>query len=283
MKILHNLEDYKPTSRPVVLTIGNFDGVHLGHQKLIKKLTSYAQKIVGDSVVITFENHPSQLLNPDKSINLICSYKHKVILLEKLNVDAVVGLKFSHEFANQSAEDFLLRILQIFPLSHLILGHDARIGKGREGDRHKVMQLAQEMSFEVEYLDVLTIHGSPVSSSRIREKIQNGYLDEVEELLGRKYSIFATAQAEIDTKKIKLNVSGLCLPPCKTYAVQVRVEDMIFSGEASLSLDENKKSHLEVLLLQPPEYPLNGKDIEVIFYTEVNSKFDFWQRKSSRD
>src|ERR1700733_13700894 len=171
MKIIHSFNEYKRTSRPVVLTIGNFDGVHLGHQEIVKRLTTLAQMIGGDSVVVTFENHPSKLLNPDKPVNLLCSYKHKMLLLKMLNVDIVAVLRFSPEFANQSAENFLHKIVQSFPLSNLILGYDARIGKGREGDRHKIMKLAQAMPFEVAYIDEFMVDGSLVSRSGIRQMI----------------------------------------------------------------------------------------------------------------
>ena len=263
MKIIHRLEEYQRASRPVVLTIGNFDGVHRGHQKLIHQLTAYAHKIGGDSVVITFENHPSTLLNPDKPVELLCSHKHRMLLLEKLDVDVMASLWFSSEFANQSAETFLRSIVQNFPLSRLILGHDAKIGKGREGDRDRVVGLAKAMSFEVEYIDEFT-NGSPISSSRIRQLIQKGSLDEEKKMLGREYSILTMAEPGID-RKVNLNVSGLCLPPVGAYVVEVRVRKEIFEGVASLTEGKEGKPCFELSLIKSLEEGLYGKEIEVIF------------------
>ena len=96
--------------------------------------------------------------------------------------------------------------------------------------------------------------------------IQNGYLNEAEKLLGRKYSVFATAEPGVSAGSIKLDVSELCLPPCGRYAVQTRLENTIFEGIANLSLDESKNPLLETRLLQPPEYPFYGKEVEIIFF-----------------
>jgi riboflavin kinase / FMN adenylyltransferase len=275
MKVIHTIDEYKRSSRPVVLTIGNFDGVHLGHQKVINRLTACASKIGANSVVITFQSHPRELLNPDKPISLLCSPKHKAILLEELNVDVLAVLEFSREFANQNVESFLLSLLHSFPLSLLILGHDARIGKGREGDRQKVMELARTLSFEVEYMDEFTINGSSVSSSHIRQMVQSGCLRAAEKLLGRKYSIFGTIIPGLGCGKksnyltVNLNVLGLCLPPYGEHAVRIHVEGKIFEGVAYLgvapSTCEAANSLLEIHLFQPSEYTLDGKDAEVIF------------------
>lgn len=219
MEIIENLE--KPFAAPTVLTIGNFDGVHLGHQTLLKKLCHKAHEENKKSVVITFANHPSEILRPNKSILYLCTLPHRLRLLEHAGIDVLLLQKFTKEFSHQSAKDFLTQMHRYFSFSHLILGHDATIGREKEGTPAQVQQIAQELGFEVEYLPPWHVEGQLVSSTSIREHLQKGNLKQVEQLLGRPYSIYGQV-----TKGI-MDVSKLCLPPNGSYSVFIKSEKKV--------------------------------------------------------
>ena len=143
--------------------------------------------------------------------------------------------------------------------SHLLLGHDATIGRGKEGDPEHVRQIAQSLGFHVEYLPPQKIAGEIVSSTAIRESLQKGDLAHVEKLLGRPYSIYSSIIKNIDDRIINVDVSQLCLPPPGEYAAKATFGEMIYSAVAHLSV-----SGLEVRFFEPYEKKQN-QFVEIIF------------------
>lgn len=156
------------------LTIGFFDGVHLGHQALLKKLKNHPH-----STILTFTNHPQSLFNPPPP-PLLIPLNEKIELLKQY-ADEVIALPFTLELAATPFEELLSQ----FELAHLILGQNSAFGKNREGDEEKVKLYAKENNFTVEYIDKLFLDGEPVSSSRIRKALANKNHQLVNQLLGR--------------------------------------------------------------------------------------------------
>lgn len=245
-----------------VATIGNFDGVHKGHQALIARVKQAAAEQKVQSLLITFENHPMSLFKPEQKLKRLCSLNHRILLLEKQKLDNIAVLKFTHEFAAQSAEEFLNMLATDFKVVKLILGSNARFGKGREGDRQKVMELAPRLPLVVEYIDILSLEGKFISSSRIRHLLQNGELDEVEKLLGRKFSVIGPIAKE--NGKFFVSVKDICMPPDGVYSIQLKENGRAFDGAARLQgdflfLENFDKAELklgedkEVVLLRIPE------------------------------
>jgi len=192
--------------QPCALTIGCFDGVHLGHQHLLQKL-----KEAGYPVVFTFTNHPLEVIKKE-SVPVLCTLKHKLQLLKQRGVQHVLLATFTPALATQTYVDFFKDLKKTLPFSHLILGKGAALGKGREGNEERVQNLCKELSFQVTYLDKMCVNGAPISSGRIREQIQAGNLKEVAQLLGRPYSIYSL----YDTTLRGVSTQGLCqLPPGK--------------------------------------------------------------------
>lgn len=281
MNIARGLDRYNPQKGEAALTIGNFDGVHLGHQALLKALKQYKSE---RSVVITFENHPSQVLNPESATPLLCTLDHKLKLLNENGVDDVILIPFTAAFAQQKAEDFLQRVRERCPFSHLILGPDAAFGKNRHGDRTHMEAYANEQHFHLDYLEPLTVAGTQVSSSLIRNLIQKGDLQAASKLLGRRYSVYSSITkgqglgGKIGFPTLNIDVDGLCLPPLGVYAVQVNWKGRILNGVANLgvapTVRKNNKPLLEVHLLDCDE-DVSGL-IEVIYmsYIRAEKKFD---------
>lgn len=182
---------YKTLDSPIltkadkaIVCLGMFDGVHLGHQAVINEVVRQAKAVGGKSVVITFENHPVTVLKPDVKIDLLTSPEEKLKLLEWLHVDVVVMLPFTREFANQTAEEFLEKLMRALSFKRLVLGFDTTIGKDRQGNREKVESLAPQMGFEVEYFKQIDLDGRTISSSIIRKLLAEGQRAEAHKLLG---------------------------------------------------------------------------------------------------
>lgn len=242
MQIVDSLEKTPKTFTHFVVTIGNFDGFHLGHQFLIQNLINTARQQQALSIVLTFSNHPSTILRPDHTTSLLCSTDHKIMLLERAGIDLVILLPFTKELSLLSADQFLQKIQKALLFQTLILGSDAHIGKNREGDRSTVTALAKRLGFTVEYFPDCAKDGNRISSSRIRECIQKGDLNQAEALLGRPYSIFGPVLkgngrgAPLGFPTANLHVDNLCLPPLGVYAVTLISDGKKYPGVANLGL-----------------------------------------------
>ncbi|NGX42071.1 MAG: Riboflavin biosynthesis protein RibF [Chlamydiae bacterium] len=284
MRIIDTFEKRGPITKPIVITIGNFDGVHRGHQEVIARLTKKAHDIGGESVVISFVNHPSQVLRPDKPTLPLYSPEHKAHLLEKLGVDTLVFLSFTKEFAQQEAKVFLSKLMQTLPFSDLILGYDSRMGIGRKGDPATIQELSKILAFDVEYIGPFSYNGGTVSSSTIRELVRNGKFEKSKELLGRQYSIYAKVTSgnrrgsQLGYPTANIDVSGLTLPPYGVYAVYLEYKGKQRPGIANLGTAPTLRTQtnpiLEVHLFEPIE-ELYGKAVEVFFeeYIRPEKKF----------
>lgn len=159
------------------ITIGNFDGVHLGHQAILKRLKEKNRK----SLVITFEKHSSEIFGSSKA--LICSQEEKINRIAKQKIDYLCILPLSKEILNLTAEKFLKKILEKIPSFCLILGENAVFGKNRDGTPEKIKKLSKKLNFNVEYLPKFLYKKIPVSSTRIREAIASGDLELAKKLL----------------------------------------------------------------------------------------------------
>lgn len=275
MKIYHELTSKLGLTEPVALTIGNFDGIHYGHQAVLSRAISLARQHNILSAVVTFENHTSEVLRGDKSVLRICTLPHKIHLLENAGIDLLFLLRFTKELSQLSAEMFLREMHTVLPFSHLVLGHDASFGKNKQGNQVIVQKIGQQFNFQVEYLEPCSLGGSAVSSSRIRTLIQHGDFNQVQALLGRKYSIYTnvTKGSEIRTQfgvpALNLEIAGLCLPPYGLYSVDLIHESIVYRAVAKLggapTSRGDQKPLLEVQLLDS-EADLFGEFVEVVFH-----------------
>lgn len=274
MKVYEDLKPVFNLSQPVALTIGNFDGMHLGHRSVISHLVSMGKKQNIPSAVITFKNHPSSILRPNHPIPLLTSYHQKLALLEDQNVDIVIALEFTFPFSEQSADEFLLRVKEVLPFRHLILGYDAKLGNDRQGNTPLLHDLANRHHFMLEFLPPVLIDNEPVSSSRIRKAIETEDLKKAEKLLGRKYSIVGQVfksqgiGKQMGYPTANIDVTGLCHPIFGVYFVKVKTKDGIFPAVANLGFaPTTRHDHLPILeahILQGSPNLYNER-IEVIF------------------
>jgi len=192
MKVYRSIDDFQKLDSAVV-TSGTFDGVHLGHRKILTNLVDKARKTNSESVVITFWPHPRTVLQPDQPTRLLTSLEEKIELIGESRPDHLIILPFSRDFSNQSSLEFIYKILigQI-GTKHLIIGYDHRFGKNREGSFEFLKENAAQFGFEVEEIPREDIHNVTISSTNIRKSLQQGDLNEVLTLLGRPYFLTGT-------------------------------------------------------------------------------------------
>ncbi len=231
MHIVTDLISVPPFKSPCGLTIGTFDGVHLGHQALFQSLRSHLPH-EGTLCALTFSNHPTDIFSHRSPIPMLTTFEHKLKLFEQVGVDLAIAIPFTVEFAAQPFADFLINLKQKINFTHLTLGAGASFGKNRQGDEAHVRTLSQSLHFTAEYLPKVVIDGLPVSSGRIRGHLAKGEFSAVKNLLGRPYSIYAPFIKKNNTTYS--HVPGLCLPPNGTYPIQLKLVDQLLAGRATI-------------------------------------------------
>jgi len=243
MKVINGLENVTQPFKNPVLTIGNFDGVHLGHQQLFKHVLKRAREINGEAIVMTFYPHPLKVLRPENSgPPVITCHNQKIRLIEQCGIDAVITVNFTKEFAQLSAREFVENILlKKIGLKVIVVGWDYQFGRNREGNIEFLKEEGKRLGFAVEVLDSIKVNGMIVSSTMVRKCVLEGDLKKAEKLLGRKYEIvgevvkgrdrggrllgFPTANIRMDDK--------LC-PQTGVYAVEVVVDGKVYGGAANI-------------------------------------------------
>lgn len=192
MRIFHNISEIENIPNAVV-TIGTFDGVHLGHQAIFKKMKSIAQSINGETVVITFHPHPRQVLNIDISnLRFICTQEEKMRRFEQLGIDNVIVINFTKEFSRTPSETFIKEyVIDAIRPSVMVVGYDHHFGKNRIGDFSILSDFGKKYHFKVERVEAQDVEHIAVSSTKIRRALAEGNVKNANKLLGYTYSVCA--------------------------------------------------------------------------------------------
>lgn len=173
---------------PLILTIGMFDGVHLGHQQVLKTAKIIAKKKHTKLFCITFVNNPKSVLHPDRKISSIYPVEKKIELLKGCGVDYILLESFTLRLANQTSYEFLNNIHQNIPFSDLVLGYNATLGRDQANNREQVIAAGKKLDIHVHYVDKVFLNDHTVSSSHIRHLLAEGHIHEAEKFLGRNYN-----------------------------------------------------------------------------------------------
>lgn len=289
MQVVYSIDDLKKVKEPLHLALGVFDGVHVGHQKVICSAVEAANKSGGVAGVLTFSPHPIQVLAPDLAPKrILASIGHKGFLVEELGCQLMVVQKFDHAFAAQSAYSFIESIAKACPnLQSISVGEDWQFGKGREGDVKTLEKWGSEFNFAVLAASPVIGQGERISSSRIRQAIRDGNLPAIHEMLGRPYTVLGIVlegrklarQLGFPTANVK--VYNEQLPPDGVWAVEVKVADTWYPGVGNLGKrptvenDAAAQRLLEVHLFAF-DGDLYGKELPVRFsrYIRPEKKFE---------
>jgi len=192
MRIIPDLRKHKGfSSRPVILALGNFDGFHLGHQKLLRYVVQQARKHHGLAAVLTFPEHPHSMLHPGRKPLMLTSIKQKLFYLARAGIDLCFLQSFTKSFSKMSSQDFVEKLLvKKLHIREICMGYDAHFGRGREGDTALMERLAKKNGFLFRKMNPVLVTGKPVSSSRIRGFLIKGKIEKAGECLGRPFSLF---------------------------------------------------------------------------------------------
>ncbi|HLB25493.1 MAG TPA: riboflavin biosynthesis protein RibF, partial [Nitrospirota bacterium] len=242
MKIIRGLKDVSKNRlvKPVV-TLGNFDGVHLGHQAIFKQVVARAVSEGGTSVAFTFEPHPLKVLAPQRSPRLLSTFREKMEQIEAAGMDAVICAHFTPAFASQNPEDFVRDVLVgAVGVRELFVGHDYAFGKDRRGDIPFLRESGARHGFGVHVIGPVKVEGIVVSSTKIRRLIMDGEVCLASKLLGRPYSIEGTViQGHSRGRSLGFPTANITtpneLPPKEgVYAVTIQVEGREYKGAANI-------------------------------------------------
>ncbi len=285
MKVLDKIEKTKKTLPYPVLTLGNFDGVHLGHQAIFKKLIDRAKKMNGTSVVYTFVPHPLRVIAPERAPRLLTTYKDKIALIEKSGIDAIICANFTKQFSAISAESFVRDVLHdLIGVKEIIIGANYNFGKGRKGSPELLKQLGKELGFKVSVLREIQKSDVTLSSSRIRALVAKGKVDEAASMLGRRYSVEGIVieganrgKRLLNTPTANLLTANELLPKDGVYAVNVEINGNMYGGASNIGHNptfKDKQFSFETHILDF-DGELVGKTIRVHFVKRVRDEMKF--------
>jgi len=288
MKLIENLDAITEPFKNAVITIGNFDGVHLGHQALFSQVSEKASALGGTSVAMTFEPHPIRVLKQNGQPPLITLYEQKIELISRTGLDVLICVPFTLEFASITAQEFVedLLVKQIGTKA-VIVGRDYTFGKNREGNLDLLKNYAKRFGFEVitvDWIRTKDTQAKRTSSTRIRELVMDGRVAETRKLLGRYYQIrgiVATGRNRggrllgFPTANIILQ-DELC-PKTGVYAVTVEVMHQKYKGVANIGYSPTFDDHVftvEVFILDFEEN-IYGQKIRVNFIERIRDEARF--------
>ncbi len=254
MKVVNHLDQISTPFKNAVITIGNFDGVHIGHQALFHEVIEKADSINGTSIAMTFEPHPMRVLKQNNHPPLITVYEQKKELIERTGMDVLICVPFTRQFASLTAREFVENLLvEKIGMKAIVVGKDYSFGKNREGNLALLKSFAAELDFEViiaNWIKLTKNYPDRISSTRIRELIMDGQMDEAQKMLGRHYQvrgIVVTGRDRggkilgIPTANIHIH-DELC-PKTGIYAVTVECQGKQYNGVANIGYSPTFDDH----------------------------------------
>jgi len=284
MKIIRNIDNIPEDLTGAIVTIGNFDGIHLGHREIFRKLVREAGEKNKKSVVITFDPHPQKIIHPERRpFFLLTPLNEKLSLIKSCGVDAVILLTFSIEFAGITAERFVEDILwKKLRLSKLLVGYDYAFGKGKGGNAKFLKASGRRIGFQVEVMGAVKTGGVISSSTGIRLAILDGNVKLASEMLGRPYGVTGSVvkgyrrgtEIGYPTANIK---SEKVIPATGVYAIIARLEGVRHPGVINIGYNPtfgNEEISTEVHLLDF-EGNIYGKDITILFIDRLRDETKF--------
>jgi riboflavin kinase/FMN adenylyltransferase len=286
MQVFRTFEELAKHSQRVCLAIGVFDGVHLGHQRVIGQARDDARAVDGTSVVLTFDPHPLRVLQPDKAPLLLTSTEHKRALIAKLGVEACLLLTFDKPFSLTPPEQFIDAVArQTNQLQEICIGTRFRFGHNRAGDVRLMEALAPQYGFVAKEIKSVMLGEEMISSTAVRQHVLNARLERAAAMLGRPFSILGTVESgdhrgrELGFPTANLNPHNEVLPPDGVYTVRVVVGEEQFGGVVNIGMRPTfagvlPRRVLEVHILDFAR-ELYGQDVEVLFLSKLRDEQKF--------
>ncbi|HHS13762.1 MAG TPA: bifunctional riboflavin kinase/FAD synthetase [bacterium] len=283
MKIYRSLEEI-PFEKETCLTLGTFDGIHLGHQEIIRSLTR-AVNGTGRSVLLTFSPHPQKIVGGDDKLCLLTTLEEKQHILKSLGIDALLIMSFNPRLASQPPRDFIMEIVRNVGVRCFFIGFNHAFGKDRTGDEKLLNQVGDQCGFKVAVIPPVLVHGETVSSTRIRRKLHQGLVQEAALMLGRPYCVEGKVvrghglghRIGFPTANIRVSDRDKLIPGHGVYAVQVHYRRRSFSGMCYIGFRPTVNGHskgIEVHVLGTVE-DLYQQRLRVLFLNRIREEKKF--------
>lgn len=286
LKIIRDLTGYHSTI-PLALSLGMFDGVHLGHLSIINKLNEIAEKEQLESAILSFWPHPRKFLNPNDDVKMLNTLEEKLELLEKSGIKNIFLKTFDEEFRNLTGTEFCEQVLvDKLNVKHIIIGYDHTFGKNKSGNFELLKSLSDGLGFKVNQLEAVQTNDLNISSTKIRIALSEGRITDANTMLGYNYPLtgkvihgkklgrtigYPTANIEVPINKL--------LPKSGAYIVEVYIDNQFYKGMLSIGTnptidDKNQSLHTEVYILDFDQ-DIYGKDITVKFRDFLHDEIKF--------
>jgi len=286
MKIISSASELAAPNGHVCFAIGMFDGVHLGHQQVIRQAVTDAHQYEATSLCITFDRHPASIIAPESAPGLIQSLPQRLRAVETLGVDATLLLKFDETMSRIRAQDFVHNLYRdLGKIKSLCVGAKFAFGHNREGNVDLLKQLGQELGFNVHGLAKVALNGKTISSSSIRQAIKTGDFDVATQMLGREHALAGKVirgdgrGRELGFPTANIGIKGLCIPPNGVYAAHVRVNEQTLRAAVNIGFrptirDSKPTLHVESHILNF-EGDIYDEDLEITFVEKIREEEKF--------
>ena len=285
MKIFHSINDFTSTKK-TILTLGTFDGVHLGHKKILNKLIQNSANKEFESLVLTFFPHPRMVLQGGSALKLLNTITEKVALIEELGIENIVIHPFDEAFSRLTAEEFVRDVLvDKFKVHKIIIGYDHRFGRNRTADINDLIGFGLEYGFEVEQISVKEINDISVSSTKIRTALQEGSMNLANSYLGYNYFISGTVvkgkqlgrTIGYPTANLQIAETFKLIPQNGVYIVQSQIQNKVVFGMMNIGTNPTvggQQQSIEVFFLDF-EADLYQKELQVSILQGIRSEKKF--------
>jgi len=284
MQLITDLSRISTPFSNSVITLGNFDGIHIGHQELVSMVIRRAKELKGQSMVVTFRPHPLKILAPEKCPPLISIYEEKIRLLEKLGIDVLVKIPFSLDFAAMTPRDFVKDILcGLLGAKEIFVGYNYRFGRGREGTTETLKKMGEEFGFSVNEVEQISHNGKAVSSTAIRQLLKDGRVEDAADLLGRPYALIGivvhgdSRGRQLGFPTANIVSRHVIIPSDGVYAVKVAARDRCYDGVANIGFRptfDKQTLAIEVHLFDFDE-DLYGEEVTLFFLSKIREERKF--------
>jgi len=288
MKLIEHLDEIREPFTNAVITIGNFDGVHIGHQALFHEVIERAESVNGTAIAMTFEPHPIRVLKQNGHPPLITLHEQKIELMESAGLDVVICVPFTLKFAALTARDFVEDLLiRRIGAKVIVVGKDYTFGKGREGTVDLLQDMGKDLDFDVvvaDWIPAPRARTERISSTRIRELVMDGSMAKAQKMLGRHYQIRGEVERGRDRggkllgfPTANINLQDELCPKTGVYAVTVECEGTKFKGVANIGYSPTFEDHqftVEVHILDFDK-EIYGEKIRVNFIKRLRDEIKF--------
>lgn len=287
MKVIYGIGRLKLT-KPSCVTVGVFDGLHRGHQAIIRKVTSVAKKRRLQSVILTFFPHPDSIIKSAVRSPLLISLKHRLNLISSFKIDVCVVVKFDNKFCKISAKNFISNILiKKCQMKNLVISKNFIFGKNRTGNLKLIKRLSKDLNFKVDFQPQLKINKKAISSTLIRSLIIKGSLTKASRLLGRRIEVVGTVIGgdnrgrNIGFPTANIDPHHEVIPPRGVYIIEAWLKDKRFFGLANIGFRPTfKKDKIEIIEIHLFNFKSNiyGRDLRIVFIKKLRSERHFKQK-----